>query len=282
MSIQIPTSAMDAGILETHGFVSLNYPPALRACMQEAMRSWQEFCKLPLGAKQLLSGGDRIVDFGYMRRIESGPRSDEKELFHALRAHFHLLLPKADAVGDARATRFIRAVDALIHEMESLVRDFARSVEARFGLVGFEDEVMAGRDHWTFRYLRYPPGARPVLANAHGDKGPFTFHLGETAEGGEYYGFDKIWRPWPVSEKETIIFPGMGLQYRSGGKLKALWHRVVPNEETILSGRYSMVAFIDFPMSHRINESRMRMQDFEPGFNYEMSFDEFRMLFLPC
>lgn len=269
---------MQVHSLETTGFVSVEYPRPLRAAMQEALASWQKFCTLPVEQKRLLSGGDRIKDFGYMRREDAGPTADEKELFHALRANYPALLPKAKQVGDSRATNFIEAVDVLIEQMSPAVRAFARAVEKHYSLAGFEHEVMASQDQWTFRYLRYPK-AKPILANPHGDRGGFTFHLGETEGGGEYYGFDHQWRPWPVSEEETIIFPSMGLQYRSQGRLKALWHRVVPVDAPTTE-RYAMVTFVDFKMSHRFNDAQYRMQDFAPGFNYDTPFERFQELFV--
>lgn len=270
---------MDVRTLDTDGFVSFAYPRLLRDAVDNAMESWKEFCTLPIEQKRLLSGGDRINDFGYMKREDTGARADDKELFHALRSKYHLLLPKAERIGDQRATNFIGAVDALLVRMGPLVQNFAHKVERRYALAGFEDEVMRSQDFWTFRYLRYPK-AQPILANPHGDRGGFTFHLGESEGGGEYFGFDRQWRSWPVSEKRTIIFPSMGLQYRSKGKLKALWHRVLPTESTT-NERYSMVAFVDFRDTHRFNDARWNMKDFEPGFNYDCTFEDFSKLFVP-
>ncbi len=270
---------MDVRSLQSDGFVSIEYPRALRAAVRKAMHSWQKFCTLPTEQKRLLSGGDRVKDFGYMRREDTGPTADEKELFHSVRAYFPLLLPRAAQIGDRRATEFIAAIDTLTAQMSQLVKTFAHEVERAYGLTGFEQEVLSSIDLWTFRYLRYPKH-KPVLANAHADRGGFTFHLGETEGGGEYYDFNRVWRPWPVGDTRTIIFPSMGLQYRSKNKLKALWHRVVPVESPE-SERFSMVAFIDFQQSHRFDDSHYRMQDFKPGFNYHWPFDLFSKLFVP-
>ena len=272
---------MDMDLLKSSGFVSVEYPLRLRALVLNAMESWKAFCELPLETKQKLSGGDRVKDFGYMLRSDSGPRADSKEQFHAVRENFPLLLPKAKEINDSRATEYIEAIDALIVAMRPMVQNFASRVEEHFGLIGFENDVMKCQDSWTFRYLRYPPGARPMLANAHADRGGFTFHLGETQEGGEFFDVKKYeWRSWPLSDTQTIIFPSMNLQYRSRGRLKALWHRVVPNEKSVEYGRYSMVAFIDIDSSHHIDGSRFRMQEFEPGFNYGLSFEEFAKYFV--
>jgi isopenicillin N synthase-like dioxygenase len=281
LALQTPVRSqlMHARDLQTHGFVRVEYYRPLRDAVSDAMSSWKKFCTLPLEQKRLLSGGDRIQDFGYMCRKDSGPKADDKELFHSLRAHFPQLLGKARRIGDKRATDFIDAVDSLIEQMQPLVHQFAGEVEEYYRLHDFTREVMASVDYWVFRYLRYPK-AQPILANEHADRGGFTFHLGETEGGGEYFSFDRRWRPWPVSETETIIFPSMGLQYRSQNLLKALWHRVLPVESPTAE-RFSMVTFVDFQGTHRFNDSRFRMQNFEPGFNYDMPFDEFAKLFVP-
>jgi len=50
----------------------------------------------------------------------------------------------------------------------------------------------------------------------------------------------------PVSESQTVIIPGMQMQLRSSGDLRALWHRVVATPKTAELGRYSAVSFIQF------------------------------------
>lgn len=265
--------------LKTRGFVTLEYPPELRGCVQKAIESWQRFCELPESQKLLLAGGDRINDFGYMRRRDKGATADNKELFHALKKEMPSLATKAAAIEDERAVKFIHAVDQLIMVIEPVVVSFAALTERHYGLAGFEEAVRTSTDRWVFRYIHYLPGE--TLANAHADRGGFTLHLYENAPGGEYLDFNKNWQPWPVSEEQTIIFPSMVLQHLSKGELKALWHRVVSTEETRAVGRFSMVAFIDFHHTHRFDDSTKRLQDFEQGFNYDMPFTEFEKLFVP-
>ena len=275
--------AMHIGTLDTSGFVCFDYPRSLRSAVHDAMDSWKRFCELSDEQKLMLSkpNVDRTVDFGYMRRADKGPRDDNKEHFHAVLCKYSELLPRAERVGDRRATDFIHAVGDLLAESGPVVREFARAVEEHYSLCGFEQEVMVSQENWTFRYLHYFKG-RPVLSYPHADRGGFTFHLQETHSGGEYFGFDGQWHPWPVSEERTIIFPSMGLQYRSQSYLKALWHRVISTEATRVEDRYSMVAFIDFKMGHRYNDRAKRLQDFDPGFNYDMSMAELERLFIPA
>ncbi|MDP3645792.1 MAG: 2OG-Fe(II) oxygenase family protein [bacterium] len=272
---------MDVRTLQSRGFVAIPYPVAVRTSVQDAMQSWKNFCDLADEQKRKLCGGDRIVDFGYMRRNDKGPRADDKELFHVVGHNLTKLHALAAQVNDRRATAFIDANDVLVRETAPFIEGFARAVEKQYGLKGLEKAVAGARDNWTIRFLHYFPGSRPIFANAHADRGGYTFHCWEDQEGGEYLDFDGIWKPWPVSDTQTIIFPSMGLNFYSAGKLKALWHRVIPNETTVAKGRYAMVMFIDFNMSHRFDDSRFRMQDFEQGFNYSMPFDEFKKLFVP-
>jgi len=264
--------------LTKDGFVSVEYPIALRGCVTEAMNSWKEFCNLPKKEKLKLSNNDRLNDFGYMLRNDKGPRADKKELFEVSKNQLTELRRRAERIADKRALMFINKIDELITAATELIQPFARTVEEEYKLKGFEKEVMDTKDNWTFRYIHY--FGNDTLAHAHADRGGFTLHLDETCEGGECYGLNKKWKPWPVSKESTIIFPGMGLQYRSKNILKALWHRVL-KDTTDQKQRFAMVAFIDFKQEYRYNDALRRMQDFNSGFNYIISFDEFKKLFVP-
>jgi len=270
---------MDVTALETKGFVSVEYPLDLYLSVEKAMGAWEYFCELPKEEKVKLAGGDRLHDFGYMIREDEGPRADKKELFHVSMNDMSELYEKARCISDRRALRFIDYVETLILGSQVIVQEFARGIEGAYHLNGFEQEVMESKDRWNFRYIHYFGGE--VLAHAHADRGGFTLHLYESAAGGEYLRFDRVWRPWPINRKRTIIFPSMGMQFRSTGKIKALWHRVRANPQTIQKGRFAMVAFIDFTMSHKYDDSKRRLQDFEEGFNYDMPFAEFQKLFTP-
>lgn len=270
---------MNVEQLQTDGFVSVEYPEQLRMCVKHAMRSWQNFCSLPTDKKEQLSGGDRLRDFGYMFRKDTGPRTDQKEIFHVVRNRIAELREKGEGISDKRAVNFINAIDALIGASAPLVQKFARAVARTYGLADFETDVMNSQDNWTFRYIHYFGGE--TLAHAHADRGGFTLHLHESDAGGEYFGFDNKWHPWPVTDTQTIIFPSMVLQHYSAGALKALWHRVQPTPKTAAHGRYSMVAFIDFAHVLRYNDAAKNLKDFNPGFNYRMPWNEFDALFVP-
>ena len=266
------------GEMDSRGYVSVTYPHELRACVLNAMDSWKAFCTLSDEAKRVFSGGDRVKDFGYMRRFENGPRSDNKELFHVSRKTIPALREQTSAFSDQRAIAFINAIDALLQESAPLIHRFADAMEKQYHLEAFAEHVMSSQDNWTFRYLHYFGGN--VLAHAHVDRGGFTLHLNESDEGGEYFDRDGAWQPLPISSDQTIIFPGMELQHRAQSAVRALWHRVQSTQQTEAHGRYSMVAFIDFGHDYRVDGDTYRMQDMEPGFNYSLSDAEFQKFFV--
>jgi len=268
---------MDVLNLTKNGFVSVEYPPLLRSCVDEAMESWKDFCSLPEEQKMKFSNNDRLNDFGYMFRDDKGPRADKKELFHVAQCRIPALHTCAQDVTDERAPMFINTIDKLIIESTDLISTFSKAVEKHYGLNGFEKEVMNAQNNWTFRYLHY--FGNNMLAHPHTDRGGLTLHLSETRGGGEYYNLNKEWKSWPVSKESTIIFPSMGLQYRSDNKLKALWHQVLPETQQ-QEERFAMVCFIDFEQDHHYDHRARRLQDFDPGFNYDMPFDKFKELFV--
>ncbi len=262
---------MDIKSLNTDGYVTVQYPNGLRLRVQEAMAAWVRFCELSESEKRKISGGDRIDDYGYMRRNDSGPRADNKEQFHLLKLREPELLAQALTVSDTRAVEFVRAADVLSHAIKPIIVEFVERMEREYEMPGFSDEVLGSTDLWTFRFLHYFGG--DMLANSHADRLGFTLHLYENDGGGEYLGFDMQWKTWPVDHEQTIIFPSIGLQHRSGGKVKALWHKVEPNERTKVNGRYAMVAFIDFPQAREWDKYKYpHVKELTPGFNYKMSF----------
>ncbi len=265
--------------LTRKGFVSVEYPPALRHCVDEAMELWKDFCNLPEEQKMKFSNHSRLHDFGYMLRNDDKElRADRKELFHVVQNRVPALRKCAQGIAGKCPLTFIDTIDRLITESATLISPFAQAVEKQYGLNGFEKEVMNAQSNWTFRYLHY--FGSTILAHPHADRGDFTLHLSETSGGGECYGLNKKWKPWPVSKDATIIFPGMGLQYRSSNELKALWHQVLP-ETKKQEERFAMVCFVDFEQDYRYNDAAGRLRDFNPGFNYDMPFDKFKELFVP-
>lgn len=118
------------------------------------------------------------------------------------------------------------------------------------------------------------------IASSHVDKSAFTLHLYESHPGLERLSYDGGWESMPVSEGETAIIPGMRLQYRSENRIKATCHRVVATETTAAVGRFSAVCFIHPKNTPEYDKaSAGRLQEFGPGFNYTLPWNEFSRLF---
>lgn len=170
----------------------------------------------------LLSGGDRIHDVGYKSRsFHAG--DDEKEFFHLVRTTMlQLRFGAFQLLPALEGTRLLDCLADLQEAIAPMVTEFARAVEERYRCDGLTEAVATSQDHWTFRLLHYRDTG--LLARPHVDRGGFTMHLFEDVGGGQYFNFDGVWCPWPITSDSTIIFPSMGLQRRD-----SLWALVFYN-----------------------------------------------------
>ncbi|MDB5188311.1 MAG: hypothetical protein JWO50_831 [Candidatus Kaiserbacteria bacterium] len=271
---------MNIDSLKTEGFVRFNYPKSLRWDVAIAIDAWRAFCALDEKEKRKISGGDRINDFGYMHRNDSGPTADKKEIFHVTGEHIKELMQKARYVHDQSSISFILALYELLEGLFPVVKEFAINVEEQYKIPRLAARVLGSKDTWTIRFVHYYGVGEPVLAKPHTDRGGFTIHMYESHPGGQYLGRDRAWHDWPINHKESILFPSAGLQFLRN-ELKALCHRVISLDDTLHGGRYSMVGFIDFPLGHRFDDTRFRMQDLPVGFNYDISPEDYRKYFVP-
>lgn len=269
------------GELQEYGLVNVDYPDDLREVVVNAVASWKAFCELPLEDKcaftfQHDAHGDGC---GYELKEVKESKKDLKENFHVtLLKH-----PRLAEIANQRAFPFLSDSKRLLDLIEPLILDFARAVESDFAVEGLLNEVIRSKPYWMLRYLHYF-GDQQVgceIAAAHADKGGFTLHLYESDEGLQHYCIQqRIWKPMPVHEKQTVIIPAAQLQLMSKGKLKALYHRVVATEQTACSGRFSMVCFIPFDNVPSYNKTIYgSMQGHEVGFNYDLTHGDFATLF---
>jgi isopenicillin N synthase-like dioxygenase len=275
---------MDITNLKTRGFVNLAYPHDLRVAVLKAERSWEDFCSLPAEVKQLFSYSSNSTGVGYENKDGSGKKGDIKENFDVSLSGEVFLVDMVNKYSNTYPIirEFTRDALHLVEVMSPFVIAFARECEKNFNLVGFENEISGGRDSFFIRFVHYPPqkSTGEPTAQAHLDQSGFTLHLFESAPGLECLTFEWAWIPMPVSESETVIIPDMQMQLRSGGLLKALWHRVVATEETSRVGRYSAVSFVQFRDTPVYNKEKSgRLQEKPEGFNYEIDPGEFSKLF---
>jgi isopenicillin N synthase-like dioxygenase len=270
--------------LETEGRLYVTYDPSLRAGVEEAMKAWKQFTQLPEAKKVLFgySPDAKTSGNGYELKLEGA--IDRKENVHLrVNARDELLNGAAQAdpvIGPA----FVESALALNELMASMVRDFARTIEEECAIPGFELDVMDWQPKWLLRFLHYFGDRMPgeEIAAPHTDKGGFTLHLYESHPGVEYLTYDsREWKALPLSHDQTVIIPGMGLQNRSKGTLRALVHRVVATEETAETGRFSAVCFFNFNHARFFDKSRFGAQQaWAPGAFYDMPFEQFDSYFI--
>lgn len=260
------------------GFVTVPYPEALRQIVDDAMASWQSFCTLPKPDKNKFAQGNRDRDFGYMKRGSQG--EDLKELFHLELRTIEDLAQIATTVDDRRAVNFIQSVGSLINGVAPLIAEFSSQASLNYQMPKLEDQIMANQRSWVFRFIHYIGGSE-LLAQPHVDRGGITLHLAESDDGGQYLSFDRQWLSWPVNRQQTIIFGGLKLQHASENNIKALCHQVTANSYSKRLGRYSIVAFIDFNYDFDFHGHGRRLQEYTPGFNYQITDEELQGMFNP-
>jgi hypothetical protein len=265
--------------------VHVSYPGALRVGVGKAVESWKGFCgESEVIKSQFPYNSDKGMGVGYELKKVQGTSLDMKEDFHFTTGSKKWILETAQSIGDEKISRFVKDAEGLVNLIEPLVLDFAQRAEKEFNLVGFEEEVRESKDIWFVRFLHYFGGRKEgdEIATPHADKSGFTLHLYESDPGLQYLDFAKQWQDMPISLGETAIIPGMRLQYRSQNRAKAIYHRVIATEKVARQGRFSVVCFIHPKNTPEYNKQKAgRLQEFPPGFNYDMSFDEFSKLFIP-
>lgn len=261
--------------LQSTGVAMMPYTPELRSLVEEAANAWQEFCQLPADEKMRLAQTNATV--GYELKNGIGPQADRKE-------NFDITTRSINApVNNEAQHDFIAKATMVSTAMAELAIDFARQTEALYDVPDLAGRTQASTDQIFTRFLHYF-GDRAVgeeIATPHCDQSGFTFHLYETAGGCQR--LDRTTRTWsdmPVEEGKLAAFPAMQLQLLSGGELKALPHRVIATEETKELGRYAIVCFVKLNHTPVYNKAHHgRLQEFAPGFNYDLSPSEFSQLF---
>ncbi len=268
--------------LKKDGFININYPADVRNAVEETAKAWNNFCALDKSVKESFIYNDDL-HAGYEFKGEAGLGKDVKENFHITQRGLSEIEEIANK--NESAKDFIESGKRMIDAINPFVKEVLQKIEEESGISGLADRAMKVRDQWITRFLHYFPGmpAGHEIAAVHPDKGSITLHLYESADGLEYY-WNGVWHPMPVGVDYTAAIGGMGLQYATKCEIKATNHRVVATEKTSKEGRYSMVMFIqlaDIPGYDK--ERNGRLQDVilnkGLGFNYSMSFEEFKTFF---
>ncbi len=257
------------------GIATMPYSPQLRQLVEQAAVAWEDFCRLPPEEKARLVLPDEGL--GYEIKDGSGPKGDRKENFDILTSARKAL----EAIPESRD--FIELAISISEAMSGLSIDFARQIEDEYGLEGFASVAGASTASIFTRFIHYfgEREAGEEIATPHCDKSAYTFHLFETASGCQRLDYaTRQWMDMPGEPGKMTAFTGMQLQYASQGELLALNHRVVATETTKGVGRHAIVCFVCFsgmPQYDKTGEGRL--QEFEPGFNYDMPYENFTRLF---
>lgn len=272
------------GELETLGLVNVDYPQQPQSAVESAVNLWKQFCDLPSEIKTQFRFVQRHADgTGYEVKEEKGARKDLKENFQITQDDYSRLHTIAKNTKNPVAQNFIENARDLVNVIEPVVMQFAHAVENAYSLPGMAQGILDAKELWIVRYLHYFNEREPgeEIATSHIDKASFTLHLYESHGGLHYLSHQtREWLEMPVGNGQTVIIPAMQLQLNSEGKLKALYHRVVATEETAKTGRYSMVCFVPLKGSRLYNkDAKGRLQHYEPGFNYDLTHEQFAELF---
>jgi isopenicillin N synthase-like dioxygenase len=158
-----------------------------------------------------------------------------------------------------------------------LITSFLNDAEKRTGQEDLTQDALSAQDHYVLRYLHYFPSSdtQEEIAAAHCDIGGFTLHLAQDIPGLQFLHADGFWKDVVFDGNKTIIFPGIGMQYRTKGQIKATCHRVVSNAESREIGRYSSVLFANWSTGGRWNKEKYGgLSEQTPGFNYDLSHEE--------
>jgi isopenicillin N synthase-like dioxygenase len=268
--------------IATKGHITLEYPSNLRKAVEETNALWEKFCELPEEVKSSLVYSNNSDGVGYELKNGIGKNADRKENFDIAIAGEKWLIENLGKIHDPIALDFLKSAVSLVDIMKSTVFDFALYLEQEYGIQGFHNEVKDSKDSFFVRFIHYFGNRKDgeETATAHTDQSGFTFHLYESEPGLQSLNFGGVWEDMPVSSGETVIIPSMQLQLRTKGKLKALCHRVVATHTTAKAGRYSAVCFVQLKNTSKYDKDKHgRLQEKTPGFNYQMSHEEFQKLF---
>jgi isopenicillin N synthase-like dioxygenase len=276
---------LDVRQLEEKGRLYVHYPQDLRDAVLRANDAWVAFCALPEDQKLKFpySEDKKVSGNGYELKKDLST-GDLKEDFHLRMNVADWLKESALQVDDTITPTFVEAALAIPPLMAPILKDFAESVEKELDIKGFMDDVMSMQPRWLIRFLHYFGDRQPgdEIAAPHVDKGGFTLHLYESHPGVEQLDYaTKEWVPMPLSHEDTVIIPAMSLQNRTKNALRATCHRVVATEETAKIGRFSAVAFFNFANSRFYDKQTFgRLQNYAPGFFYDMPFEKFDEYFV--
>jgi isopenicillin N synthase-like dioxygenase len=266
----------------SHGMAFVNYSAMLHTQLSLTVRYWQEFCALPLEVKQTFLYTNDSAGFGYEFKTGAGRKRDKKENFDVTNVAYEQALKILRRHSNPTVPLFVLNTFALVRMLREQIYEFAEQLDVDLGMGGIADEVDNDEAYFV-RFIHYFEGSAPgdELANAHVDQSGMTFHLYESDPGFQCLSYSrKKWRSMDFKDGYSLVIPNMQMQLWSEGAVKAMCHRVVASQRTAKHGRFSAVCFVQFPGIPKYDKSKHgRLQEKNPGFNYNMPFNEFQKLF---
>ncbi len=267
------------------GRASFTYTSIGASAIHEAIDYWKQFCNLGMEDKLRLAYEHLDgLGIGYEYKPGIGGTFDRKENFHVnMNGMDRLRTLLQEYPQDDVQRSLILATNSLVDAIAPLAVEYANAIEMRCGITGLVSEVLSGISRWLFRYLHYFEGhtVGDEIASAHADKSGFTIYLYESTSGVEWLDASLQWKGASGPIIGYTVMPGMQLQYRTQGVIKAMYHRVVADEYIARHGRYAMVCFIPLMNTPKYDKVRAgRLQDALVGFNYSMPFEKFAELFV--
>lgn len=269
--------------LRRDGVMRVSYSPELKEAVDHAAAMWRAFCALPEAEKMKLSTTNNFNGSGYEFKVGNTVSGDRKENFDVSWSGLGSLLDTPNISTGARD--FIKSTAGLAELASEAITEVGSALPAPW-LPELNHKKLAKKSAELafFRFLHYPSGAPEgaVIAEPHTDHSGITLHLSESTAGCEKLSFNKsTWEPLPVAHGEAIAFGGMQAQLASHGEVNALCHRVVANETSAAMGRFAIVCFTPlkgWPAYDKATHGRL--QEKQPGFNYDMHHDEFSEYFV--
>ena len=268
--------------LKDDGVKMVTYPDNLREGVASVATLWQDFCALPDEIKRQFSATDQQWSIGYESKDGAGLHGDTKENFDYSSQGSEELMRTLESLDNETAQKFIAAVQLLGRQIIPMIEELGQDIEETYGVKGFHAKAKASASSAFLRFLHYPSGRSKdeTIAEPHVDHSGFTFHLFETTDGCERLTREGEWEPLPVAGGQAAAFASMQTQLETRNEIKALTHRVLANETSARVGRYAIVCFVALlgtPSYDR--KTHGRLQEMQPGFNYEMPYGEFSKLF---
>ncbi|HEV7921954.1 MAG TPA: 2OG-Fe(II) oxygenase family protein [Thermoanaerobaculia bacterium] len=229
--------------LETDGYADVTLPAATRAAVADVYRAGLAFFRL--SSERKLRDSLPASEFGYrpvgVEYSQSPQRPDPFESFSASIRTVEL----AGCLRSEEARLLQRRMVAVIEPFEEIADRLLSTIAGTLG--GSPPQIGGGCRRWSSLQLNYSrPGTvtTAFIHEAHEDGHALTLAMA-TGPGLELQRPDGTFAPVESSARRMIVMPGEILTLLSGGRIRPLYHRVVPRHD--MDERMALLFFADPP-----------------------------------